>query len=155
MNRLLCIDPGKTAGWAYFEDGKLAACGKTKNILKEWLVNPENLHVVVESQRIYPSIRKEGIPDNDIVSLARTAGEISGFYLAGRASTEYVFPREWKGTVPKRITEKRVLAVADSEEYRLIYSTKSDRAKSLDNNMIDAIGIGYWKLGRKYRSETK
>jgi hypothetical protein len=112
----------------------------------------------VESPVIYPHGKKqrEGqIPDNDVVKLARLAGELAGRYRASVDLREYVLPRTWKGTVPKSITERRVLEVLDARETQLLYSTKSARARSLDSNVVDAVGIGLWRLGRKYRGEAK
>ena len=133
-------------------------------MLSEFVVPPQDLVVLVESQKIYPIGKKQkkgGIPDNDVVILARRAGELAGAYRMAGAEREYVLPRDWKGTIPKPkngeqyIIEKRALAVLDERETQLIYSTKSARAKSLDHNLIDAVGIGLWRLGRKYRGEAK
>lgn len=124
-------------------------------MLSEFCVTPAaSLLVLVESQMIYPNGKAE-VPDNDIVKLARKAGELAGWYSVLGTRREYVLPRTWKGTVPKAIVEKRVLAVLDEQETLLIYSTMSARAKKLDHNMVDAVGIGLWRLGRKYRGEAK
>jgi hypothetical protein len=161
--RLLAIDPGGTTGWAYFVEGKLTLCGAwpLERMSSEWCVPLGILDVVlVERPMIYPGAKAEA-PDNDIVTLALRAGQLGGRYGSGGASLEYVLPRTWKGNLPKPapgvqyVVEKRVLKVLDLSESRLLYSTMSARARKLDHNMVDAVGIGLWRLERKYRGEAQ
>lgn len=162
--RLLAVDPGGTTGWAYFDEGRLTLCGAwpLAKMFGAWCVPPTLVDVVlVERPMIYPGAKAEA-PDNDVVQLAIRAGQLAGRFSGGGAgAVEYVLPRTWKGNLPKPapgavyVVEKRAFAVLDPAESMLLYSTKSARAKRLDHNMIDAVGIGLWRLERKYRGETQ
>jgi hypothetical protein len=163
---LLAIDPGGVTGWAYFQQTRLALCGfwPLEKALSSWCVPPGSVDVVlVERPQIYRGEKKKtAAPDADIITLAVRAGQLAGRYLGGGArSVEYVLPHGWKGNLPKPkagetyIVQKRVLAVLEEEEKRLIYSSMSARAKKPDHNMIDAIGIGLWRLERKYCGEAE
>jgi hypothetical protein len=167
MKYVCSIDPGRTAtGWALFRDSRLVACGKdsAETLLdghKLRTIVPSYSVVVIERPIIYPNGKKNDKPDNDILQLGILAGEYRGYCRMLQCSTEYVLPKSWKGTIgkPKNknetyIIEERVLKVLDEAERKLVYSTKSTRAKKLDHNTIDGIGIGLWAVGRKYRGEV-
>lgn len=167
QRRVLAIDPGSVTGWSYFVNGKLTKCGyvSIEKIFKQTLwetfgiASFKEVEVILEGPAIYPVGKKQKggkISDKDIVKLALRTGEIRQLLRGAGADTSYTDqPKEWKGNVPKEVTKKRVLAVLDGDETKLIYSTMSARSKDLNHNMVDAVGIGLWKLGRKYRGETQ
>jgi hypothetical protein len=167
LRRVLAIDPGRDTGWAYFVNGKLVGCGhiSIEKIFKKrphetfGISNFGGVEVIIEGPAIYPVGKKQKggrIPDSAIVKLALRTGEIRQLLRAEGATTAYTEqPKEWKGNVPKDVTERRVLAILDEEETKLIYSTMSARSKTLNNNMVDAVGIGLWKIRRKYHCETQ
>lgn len=138
---LLAFDPGNRTGWARFVGQKLVAAGllKAGRIELGW---PQK--VVVEVPRWYP--KEHEIDVNDLLDLGLKAGVLSGFYEQRGVEVESVFPRTWKGTVPKKIHNERVLAALTEEEVALL--PRRPRAKDHDHNVLDAVGIGLWKLGR-------
>lgn len=167
LGRVLAIDPGRDTGWAYFVNRRLVACGHI-NIEKLFKQTPyeafgiahfEGVEVILEGPAIYPVGRKQKggkISDASIVKLALRTGEIRQLLRGAGADTEYTDqPKQWKGNVPKEITQRRVLAVLDATETKLLYATISARSKTLNHNMVDAVGIGLWKIGRKYLGETQ
>lgn len=153
---IITIDPGATTGWAVFSsDGVLVDCGAGKG--KNFLVDPPwgrflaVALVLVEVPVFYHS-QEEKNPNSIL-----TNGILSGRFLQqalerGAKIEEVSPPRKWKGTIgkPKKGQqygiEKRVLREATAQESQLIKSTKSARAKSLNHNMIDAVGMGFWRL---------
>ena len=141
MKKLLAIDPGQTAGWAEFEDGKLerAGAGTKKFVLDfgSWVEN-----VVIEKPCWYGRDNKVDV--NDLIDLAIFVGEVKQKYR--QSVVELVMPVTWKGTVPKKIHNQRVIDVLSEKERALL--PFRPRAKDYDHNMLDAVGIGLWKLGR-------
>lgn len=154
---LIAIDPGGTTGWAVFRRGKLVACGYA-SLKKLWTapvwdyVKKKGAVVVVEIPMFYGSVKEknpQAILRNGIVG-----GEVKGMCRANGATVKEITPpRKWKGTIPKPgpgetyIIETRVLQASTPKELELIKQTKkSARAAGLNNNMIDAIGIGRWEL---------
>ncbi len=138
MGTLLSIDPGKNAGLAWFVDAVLTRCG---------LTGPEPIeargddHCVSEFPRIYPGQRSKG-DGNSLLSVARDAGRLTSAFEENQIT--WVAPRTWKGTVPKAVMAKRILAALSPEERVLV----PHLPKTTLHNVIDAIGIGLWHLGR-------
>ena len=106
---------------------------------------------------IYP--RGQTKNPNDVVELALNAGEWGGLYRQW-ADVEYVFPFQWKGSVPKSIHHTRVLAKLSEAERAVadqaISRGRSGVSKSLAtpvpaskrHNVLDAIGLGLFRVGR-------
>lgn len=146
---LMAFDPGKITGWASFENTSLSHAGVVKNAtfaepVEFWPVEDWPLVVVIEMPRWYPQERE--IDVNDLLDLSRLVGRIEGFFAKEGSRIEIVYPRSWKGTVPKKIHNARVLAALTKEEIALL--PRRPRAKDHDHNVLDAVGIGLWKLGR-------
>lgn len=127
MTWTTAIDPGEHAGWAMFSDRDLVACGPgTPDVFVG--------EVVIECPFIYP--RGEADP-NDLIILARRVGRLEE--RAGKPCV-LVFPRTWKGTIKKAIMTARIRKKLTDTERTLL--TKDD------HNVIDAIGLGLWRVGR-------
>lgn len=138
MEALIAIDPGKTTGWALFMGGKL--CVAAPSVQSASIAGP--FEVIIELPRIYPGGGK-GDP-NDIVDLAVLVGKFAERYKSG--TVHLVTPRQWKGNVPKKIHQPRILKKLSPEE--LAVMPKRPRAKDYDHNMVDAVGLGLFHLGR-------
>lgn len=152
---LVTFDPGSQTGWAVFLRGKLRACGycSKKKLWEEkvWKAVRTGSLVVVEIPILYHT-HKERNPQA-VLTNGILGGEIKGFALARGALVEEVSPaRKWKGTIPKvkagekYLIEERVLLALSSKECQLIKKSKSARARGLNHNLIDAVGIGLWRL---------
>jgi len=154
---LFAIDPATHAtGWAQFHDKALVrggVCQAKKGVPLEARVqsmtqalggvwyegSPLARDVVIE----YPQVYKHGAaakadPD-DVLAIALVVGAV-----IGRLSATYqlVRPAQWKGQVPKKVMNTRVLD-------RLIASERAVcEAGKNDNNLLDAVGLGLWVLGR-------
>lgn len=152
---ILAIDPGQNLGWARIRNGVLAECGLVRaaspraisQLVTVRAINFDRL--VIEKPQVYPSRKQKGDP-NDLINVALLAGVVLG--AAPNVSFELVVPHDWKGNVPKEITQKRVKA-----DFRLGEQTVFDRGvslypKSQHHNIWDAVGLGFWyarKIGER------
>lgn len=143
------IDAGKHMGWAAFSGTSLIearACTKEELFQSAWALPGwmgSRPVVFIEMPRWYPRDQKDV---NDLLDLSVVVGEIKRFYEALGCIVELVWPRTWKGTAPKEITNARTVRSLLPAELALL--PKSPRAKKYDHNMLDAVGMGLWKLGR-------
>lgn len=122
---ILGIDPGNNPGWALVAegDGTLLECGA-----KNFPPDSKFLRVFIEHPYIYP---RSPVPPNDIVVLAYRAGLLASKYR----DVTTVLPVTWKGSVPKGVMTRRILAGLTPSELSIAGS---------DHNVIDAIGIAKW-----------
>lgn len=150
-NTLLAVDPGtEQAGFARFEGSRLvqAELIKEKGSLKEYrawrvavrigdLLVP-GASLVVEHPQVYA--RSPGDPD-DLLALSLVVGGVLALHKGG----EIVRPREWKGQVPKNLMTARILRQLEPDERELCKKINDN------HNVLDAVGIGLWKL-KRFRS---
>jgi len=83
---------------------------------------------------------------NDLIAISAR-----GAWFAGRMAPyifdyEAVTPRQWKGTVDGDIFLTRITKRLDERELGLLDTCGA--IDSLKHNVIDAIGLGLWKVGR-------
>jgi hypothetical protein len=151
MEYTIAIDPGKRTGWAEFHDSVLknANAMHSSSMLASPPMPPQDpwavRTVVIELPQVYPFGQGKGDP-NQLITLAVIVGDLRGFYRRQGCIVQLVKPRTWKGTVPKKIHNERVLRKLSSEELDIL--PKRPRAKDYDHNMVDAIGLGLWALQR-------
>lgn len=157
---MICVDPGlRGCGVACFDDGtgELSWAGYVKNPNKkdrgprahyEMASAVANMlhrsdfdaQLVVEFPVIYPGVSE--IDPNDLVDLAGVDGALAA-HMIRPETVRHVTPREWKGQVPKKIMNRRVLSkLSDIEKSRI------EKVGAKDHNTLDAIGIGLHMLGR-------
>jgi hypothetical protein len=139
------IDPGEDTGWAWFGDGMLVECGLNGDLGLSNAV--DGCEVTIERPRYYPRSTKRVDP-NDLITLAITAGQLGCRAVDVGAHVAWVFPQEWKGSVPKDIHNRRVLGQLRYGETLIYTNATKTIPKSKHNNVIDAIGIGLWRLDR-------
>lgn len=153
---LLSIDPGKKAiGWAMFTEnplqkgGDLWACGLVrgddlKDLIKaiaSCLVGARR--AIIEIPQVYQQRHWGGDP-NDLIDVALVAGAVAGRLLC---PVEFVKPHAWKGTRKKRICHALTRKTLTDDEWSIVESV--DAPSSLRHNVIDAVGIGLWRLKRR------
>jgi hypothetical protein len=136
---LVAIDPGTVTGFASFRERVLVSAGFGPF---EVISLPLAPRVVLEVPRVYPV--SKGDP-NDLITLAMIAGEIRHRYRVQGIEVREVWPRTWKGNVPKDVHHKRVLKCLSAAE--LVVIPKRPRGGD-DHNCLDAIGLGLWALER-------
>ena len=139
---LVAIDPGKHAsGIAVFRDRVLEAVYYTKDTdVLSWLFAPD-VRVIVEVPQVYSYERSKGDP-NDLVDLAFAAGRMTRDF----EHVDVVRPKQWKGQLPKDVHHQRVMAKLVQPECDVIH--RAQVAQSKLHNVLDAVGLGLWKLGR-------
>lgn len=102
-------------------------------------------HVVIERPMIYPDQRLwKGDPD-DIVRLAMTVGCLINDCERRGCRVSTCRPADWKGQLKKDPTEARVISKLSDDEAELV---ELPSAESLEHNVIDAVGLGLWLVGR-------
>jgi hypothetical protein len=160
VTTLIAIDPGlRVAGAAVFENAVLTWAGLVRNPVKKergpeaWMAMAREVEKVVyvkanrndalvtEYPQVYRGPRQKGDPA-DLIELTGVAGAISGVLQA--ETSRGFLPREWKGATPKTVHNARVLARLTADEKTAIDATPP----SLIHNVIDAVGIGLFYLGR-------
>jgi hypothetical protein len=137
---LLAIDPGIDTGWALFNDA-LLSCG---------VGNPPEIYrarVVIERPQVYLASKSKGDP-NDLITLAIQVGRYWEQYERAGDSVRTFLPREWKGQVPKDIQAGRILAKLSAQEQDVVANYGRMVNKGKHHNMMDAIGLGLFALGR-------
>ncbi len=154
---IVSIDPGtKCAGYAVFAESDteskpvMIRCGvfrgddwiDTANHTPEFSeLDKENLKLIIEDPRIYPVTN---VRPNDLMKLANSVGAIVAKVNA--KFTKLVTPSRWKKSIPKTIHQKRILRCLSPEEKQILDNCLCP--KSLQHNVVDAIGIGLWHVGR-------
>ena len=147
---LLCIDTGfRYAPCALFENGSLktAFCLKlTDNEVPKYNLFAEKLMELLpdfkQKRAIieYPVFRKSTQNPESIIKLSCAVGAYTSILQTAGFDVRWVKPSTWKGTVPKHIFTKRILARLSSEE-KALFNNK-------DHNIVDAVGIGLWSCRR-------
>lgn len=152
---LLAIDPGVHTGWCVLNTSlnppEIQACGLGLKDLHPILAQIYHMvaGAVIEVPQVYP---RSPVPPNDLITLAVTAGRIMGVLEDKYGFTfKEVWPKQWKGSVPKSIHNRRILAsLSEANKYHLNRCLKGFKvAKSNENNVIDAVGLSLWYVGRR------
>lgn len=146
-------DPGEDTGWAWFYESRLTYCGLIA--WDGWTPARPNLDfeqaralgftLVVEKPQVYRASRSKADP-NDLIFLAMRAGVLINFYCLYTENILTPTPAEWKGQTPKSVSERRTRKLLTPEETRVLAGCGVSAA--LLHNVIDAVGIGLWALGR-------
>lgn len=160
---VVAIDPGTLGGFALLDhERRLRACGtlelrylreaaRTIDDLIRDLMHGGPVVLLVESQTIYPGGKQKAKPA-DVIRLAQEAGEIAGFlrcYLTDRyGGTAWVAPRTWKGQMPKDAVRHHVGRILDKVE------AETADLGVLSDDVVEAVGIGLWAVGRWGRGTT-
>ncbi len=136
---MISVDPGvHGSGVAFWFAGRLSAVRYYKPSEISSV-----LSVVIECPQIYPGVKSKGNP-NDLIKLAFEAGRIIGLF--NPVELRVIKPRDWKGTIKKEAMLKRILSKLTEEELAIVKA--ANIPKAVEHNVLDAIGIGLWHLGR-------
>lgn len=149
------VDPDTRAlGWCVItNEGVLFKCGlvRAKNLeamLKvccTW-ANPTYrvCHLTVERPQLYGL--KDRANPNKIGQLLTIGGRVSATYP--KARLRMPFPNDWKGQTPKTVHNARVISALDPVSLARLRAELHPLPKSLQHNVIDAVGLAYWTLGK-------
>lgn len=176
---LVAIDPGfakrgQGCAVAVFRDGRLVDSGfeRPERAAPLRWPPPASVRVVWECPQVDARTRVS-VPA--IVQLAAVGGTLAGMYAGANAThAEPVSPLAWKGAVAKPVAHGRMWALLDERERTLLGGDATlaaieaaKRAGALSrwskpgaayyaaswtmHNVLDAVGIGLWALGRVMR----
>jgi len=161
---VVALDPGRDAGVALFVGGRLVAArlldgrvpaGGVSGIGDLGLLDGD-AEVVVELPVIYTGGRSRA-PGQDLVVLAYRAGRLVEAVLAAlgprTVKVSEIAPAAWKAQVPQDVLEPRIRGRLDADEAALIVDA-AHCAASKAHNVLDAAGIGLWRVGRMGRGGT-
>lgn len=151
---LAAIDPGRRcSGWAIFSGARLLKTGGVSDATL-----PEAFAMfldvfdrycpddgIIEIPQVYQQKFWKGDP-NDLIEIALYAG-VAIAALSRHCRFKTVRPNEWKGNVPKDVDNRFTLSKLSPDEIAILNGS-GVKAK-LRHNLIDAISLGLWKLGRK------
>lgn len=101
--------------------------------------------VLIEMPRIYGSVHEKGDPNDTLDVLG--VGAAVALALRNYGPVQHVFPSEWKGTLKKKAMLERIWSKLTLHEQKQIQQTN----KADTEDILDAVGIGLWKLGRLNR----
>lgn len=100
--------------------------------------------IIIERPRIYTKMK---VDPADILNLFEVGATLQGMH--GRP-VEWIEPHQWKGSVDADVMTERIRSRLTQEELGGIESCPA----SLMHNIIDAVGIGLWVLGRLERKRV-
>jgi len=153
---ILAIDPGiRSCGWALFgPDKRLLRCGlvQTKSTNRHLGDDAATMaaaigfgspHVILEEMVLRPEDPKSQA--EDLLRVQLVGGIVAG-RCGGRVTT--VHPMRWKGAVPKRIHQSRIRDELSEAERAVLEAGTAKVRGALKHNVLDAVGIGLWGVGR-------
>lgn len=163
---LISFDPGlREAGLAVFTNGLLTSAFLVRNpntkdrggrawramgqtVFRTLNSSAPNALIsgvfVSEIPQVYREGKSANVSPDDLTNLTGVVGCVIGFLDPSEVKT-YV-PAEWKGQVPKKIHNDRIEAALNMDEVKVLDAVKCPA--SLLHNVVDAIGVGLFELGR-------
>lgn len=151
---LVSVDPGVTKiGMAVFKDNVLisahlierATAYQTVQSFWELVVTHGVTDFVCEKMQGYAPGQQKG-DQNDLLEVNLTVGRLANqVECHSSANVHLIYPRVWKKQVPKEIMCTRIEGKLSDGE-RAVIPPKLTKKERLD--VLDAIGIGLWRLGR-------
>ena len=152
--KLAAIDPGvHEIGWAIFNGAELEAAGLIEGSLLSHLSKELEFlfdhhkpsAAVVEIPQVYQQRSWKGDP-NDLISVAVVAG-VAVAALSRYTVVELVRPHAWKGNRPKNVDNRLTRTRLNAGERIKVETCGVSKGKR--HNVVDAVGIGLWKLRRR------
>lgn len=153
--KLISVDPGKVGlGWAYFENSYLLKAGIIENVLELQKLNYTFVELlsccrptvcVIEVPQVYQQRSWKGDP-NDLIDVAVIAGVVAAAASAF-GEPQLIRPHAWKGNRPKAVDIEYTLSLLSDDERVIVEGCGALKSKL--HNVIDAVGIGLWKLERR------
>lgn len=147
-SRLVAVDSGASSGFACFLGGELIVAA---------LVSIDTIHdgLFCSADECLVEIPdRVKVNPKSIIKLAINAGRwIERFGLRTRAEIRAVEASAWKASTDPDILARRIIACLTPEEMARVPRTRA--AIGYDHNVLDAIGLGLWRLGRMGRGGRK
>lgn len=148
-SRLIAVDSGTDSGFAAFVNGELS--NAFLESVHEW--NPR-CHVTIEADAVVEIPDRVKVNPKSIIKLALNAGRwLEKLGTACSGEVRAVEASAWKASTDPDVLARRILACLTPEELARVPKTRS--ALGYNHNVIDAIGLGLWRLGRMGRGGRK
>ena len=112
-------------------------------VLKVFEKDLSNALITVEYPEQYA---QTPAPRSSVQGLACTGGGIVCMLKREDNKVEFVLPKEWKKQVPKDIMLERIVNRLSDSEKAILESKRLIKSKK--HNVVDAIGLGLYKIGR-------
>ena len=148
---IAAVDSGlHHVGWSIFDGARLVACGLWRDDVRrpQVLPAPEGIErVTQEVPKIYRGQKKKVRPQ-DLLNISARGGYVCGLLVRNSelATHKLIAPRDWKGTIDGDAFLDRILGRLGLSERALIKACGCP--PYLEHNVIDAVGIGLWEVGR-------
>jgi len=153
--RVIAIDPDtRKCGYAHFNLRTLVhACAVDMEDLALRLQYHKPSLVVCEMPQQYGRVGDQ----RDFLALARVVGNIEQACVMLKIPFEAVTPQQWKGQTPKNVCTLRTWEKLDRVERAGVEIPKTaqrtlERGNGVKSgegsDVLDAIGIGLWRVGR-------
>lgn len=152
---LWAIDPGKAqCAAALFLNRELWAVDFVTRARSGLISKPaaKGEIIVIEQPVSYPG---SAVDPNDLIEIAIMGAEVAGRFMRPGGQILHVRPNEWKGTVSKEITAARARAILGPMENTRLDEWLSKHKRGIRHNLLDAVGIGLFALGRAGRGMVK
>ncbi len=151
MSMFYAVDPGKKqSAVACFRNGELIAvyfAHQTSVDLDPKLKG----EVVMEVPMVYGGPMRENVNPNDLVDITAAGMGVAAQLSKPSTRIRQVKPSEWKGQVPKKITQQRTERLLTQAERIRLGQCLAPIKASLRHNLWDAVGIGLFALKRARR----
>ncbi len=141
---LLSFDLGRTSGWGWFRYGELSRAwyGKFDELIASPPRGFEGAQADVFIEVPYKAWKST---TEDLIGLGVMVGRVEQFYRMQGCNVKLV-KTTWKGSVDADVFVQRVLKALTPEELARV--PRRPRAKDVDHNCADGIGLGLVRLGR-------
>ncbi len=141
----LSIDPGlRHTGWALWEGDRLVSCGlsraRSMALTERVWEHRANIPLASEQRCCERMQARYGNAKGDVQDL------IDLNLLAGALGNEWITVREWKGSMPRAVEQRRTFQTLSEQEWALLPVLKTPN--SVGHDVWSAVGIGLYVLGR-------
>lgn len=100
-------------------------------------------HIVAEKPQRYPH---EPIPPEDLERLREHLRVILRPLVVAKVPVVYVYPREWKGQLPKATHARRIVAKLSPAELEVYNAAMKPLGAKAKTDLTDAVGLGQYAL---------
>lgn len=147
-NMFYAVDPGKKRS--------AVAAFRANEFVGVWFASDGSMEmkenqvgsVAMEMPQSYPS---SAVPPQDLLDLAAAGMAVSARLAKPLSNIRLIKPSEWKGQVPKNITQKRIERFLTMSERICLERCLQLVTPSLRHNLYDAVGLGLFALKRVKR----
>jgi len=138
----LAVDPGKDTGLAFFRGARLVGVQLVDG------ADPPRIGGIDAIVCEIPHAGDGRATKSDIITLSVRAGLAIGAARAPGVTLRLVTPSDWKGQTPKDVSHARTLGLLDAQERAVLDAALGKIPRGRRHNILDAVGIGIWALGR-------